>query len=364
MRKLNNADNQLLRMSLGKDLSTIRKELGLSLEEIQSSIKIPLLTLKSIENDSIFSSTEHNKAYIRNFIRSYARALKLDEQEVVDALDAFEAGIYDGELLSRDEKPVHTPAVEPEENLDQKNTPTPPPPTETSSEKPEPTVENVNWADMGRKFSLEETSSKTWVVVLVVFFLLALLATSFFFRNDIIGFFSSDDPQTSEAVAPTIQTPEPESQTLDTLQNSTPTGSIDPIQLPSSTLQTETSQFISAAPGEVNTIAIYAAFDKLEPVRVTSDLNWRTNPFWMEQGEAFYFDFNDTLLVRGQYSRMLLMYNGHVIENASQLYFEPEYNSLMITKAALEDPKYLSSPPAQFPYAEGAPDSIVYRINF
>ncbi len=348
-------------MSLGKDLSIIRKELGLSLEEIQSSIKIPLLTLKSIENDSIFSSTEHNKTYIRNFIRSYARALKLDEQEVVDALDAFEAGIYDGELLSRKEEAVQMPVKEIEKDPEPKKVSTPP--KEAETKQPEPKVENVNWADMGKKFSLEETSSKTWVVVLVVFFILALLATAFFFRNDIIGFFSSEDPQTSEVI-PTIQTPEPENGVLDTLQNSNPPSSIDPITTPGSTLQTETSEFISNPPGEINTVAVYAAFDKLEPVRVTSDLNWRTNPFWMEQGEAFYFDFNDTLLVRGQYSRMLILYNGHVIENIRQQYYDVESGSVMITKGVLENPIYQTPPPALFPYEEGAPDSIVYRINF
>ncbi len=354
-------------MSLGKDLSTIRKELGLSLEEIQSSIKIPLLTLKSIENDSIFSSTEHNKTYIRNFIRSYARALKLDEQKVVDALDAFEAGIYDGELLSSEEPIFQKPVKEEEKSPEPPIVTAPTTTKEVSSDKPEPTVENVNWADMGKRFSLEETSSKTWVVVLVVFFILALLATAFFFRNDIIGFFSSEEPQTSE-VAPTLQAPEPETeseaQTLDTLQNSNPIGSIDPIQPPSSTLQTETSQFISNPPGEINTVAVYAAFDKLEPVRVTSDLNWRTNPFWMEQGEAFYFDFNDTLLVRGQFSRMLILYNGHVIENIRQQYYDVESGSVMITKEVLENPVFQAAPPTQFPYEEGAPDSIVYRINF
>ncbi|RNC79937.1 MAG: hypothetical protein ED557_12440 [Balneola sp.] len=350
-------------MSLGKDLSIIRKGLGLSLEEIQSSIKIPLLTLKSIENDSIFSSTEHNKTYIRNFIRSYARALKLDEQKVVDALDAYEAGIYDGELLSREDVRV-TPSVE-EKEEEPKEEVAPVIQKEEAKEAKKPTVENVNWADMGKKFSSEEASSKTRVIILVAFFVLALLATAIFFRNEIIGFFGSNEPETSE-VAPIPEAPEPEAEAeaIDTTRNSTTQNTIDPILPPTSTLQTETPQFISTPPSEVNTVAVYAAFDKLEPVRVTSDLNWRTNPFWMEQGEAFYFDFNDTLLVRGQYSRMLILYNGHVIENARQLYFDSEYNSLLITKEALENPIYQSSPPAQFPYAEGAPDSIIYRINF
>ncbi|MGB0347479.1 MAG: helix-turn-helix domain-containing protein, partial [Balneolaceae bacterium] len=45
-------------MSLGKDLAAVRNKLGLSLEEIQSQIKIPAHVLKSIENDSIFNELE------------------------------------------------------------------------------------------------------------------------------------------------------------------------------------------------------------------------------------------------------------------------------------------------------------------
>ena len=74
-------------MSLGKDLATIRKGLGLTLEEIQNAIKIPTHILKSIEDDSIYDSEEHNTTYIRSFIRSYARGLKIDDDKVVAALE-------------------------------------------------------------------------------------------------------------------------------------------------------------------------------------------------------------------------------------------------------------------------------------
>ncbi len=355
-------------MSLGKDLSGIRKELGLSLEEIQSSIKIPMLTLKSIENDSIFESTEHNQTYIRSFIRSYARALHLNDDDVVKALDAVEAGMYDHDLLAKNEDVASTggdDTTEENEPFDLKNVT--PPDIEQTASKPKPTVENVNWADLGKKFSLQDSGSKGWVLLVIILFVLALLATGFIFRETIFGFFESDPNEVVEPVEnnfPTLPEAIPEADTL----SITP-----PIQSPDqSTTEVENEDQVSAPPlSSTNldiqidtlTVAVYAIFDKLEPVRVTSDLNWRTNPFWMEQGEAYNFDFNDSLLVRGQHSRMLLLFNGHVIDNHRQ-YYDPETESVIITRSILDNSGYFDPAPPTFPYEEGPPDSLVYRINY
>lgn len=358
-------------MSLGKDLAGIRKELGLSLEEIQSSIKIPMLTLKSIENDSIFESTEHNQTYIRSFVRSYARALHLKDDEIVKALDAVEAGTYDHDLIEKNEEETISEPDDTSENnepFDLKNVS--PPDIEKAPIKPKPTVENVNWADLGKKFSLQDSSPKGWLLlVIIVIFVFSLLGTGFFFKEEIFGFFETSTTEviepvenhfptlpetTSEAdtlnITPPLQTPDPDQSTtevVDQNQVSAPT-------LSSTNLNTQIDTL---------TVAVYAIFDKLEPVRVTSDLNGRTNPFWMEQGEAFNFDFSDSLLVRGQYSRMLLLFNGHVIADHRQ-YYDSEYEALLITRSMLDSSGYFDPAPATFPYEEGPPDSLVYRISY
>lgn len=354
-------------MSLGKDLAGIRKELGLSLEEIQSSIKIPMLTLKSIENDSIFESTEHNQTYIRSFVRSYARALHLKDNEIVKALDAVESGTYNHDLLEKNEETVPAEPSE-EEPFDLKNVS--PPDIEKTPAKPKPTVENVNWADLGKKFSLQDSSPKGWMLlVIIVFFVLALLATGFFFKEEIFGFFETSTTEVIEPVEnhfPTLPEATPEADTLNTtppLQTPDPdqgaTEVVDQDQVSAPTL------FSANLNAQIDTltVAVYAVFDKLEPVRVTSDLNGRTNPFWMEQGEAFNFDFSDSLLVRGQYSRMLLLFNGHVIDNHRQ-YYNSEYDALLITRSMLNSSGYFDPAPATFPYEEGPPDSLVYRISY
>lgn len=350
-------------MSLGNDLASIRKKIGLTLEEVQSSIKIPLYTLESIEDNSIFDSTEHNAAYIRNFIRSYARALKINDQDIVNALDEVQGGIYAGSLIpSTEERAVNdieksqkaANEVPPPFSLSNVS----PPDIEVAPVKEKPSVESVNWADVGKRFANEEPSSKSWLIGIIIFVVIVLFASLFFFRNEIMGMFSSSSSEPIEA--------------------SSGISNEDPLAfIPSTTIEDENQDADTVAIpsitspivanrnpiGEGLTVAVYAAFDILDPVRVTSDLNWRTNPFWMEQGQAFNFDFNDTLLVRGQYTKMLLLHNGHVIENARSRYFNSEYNSILITRSILDDARYASSPPSDFPYEVGAPDSIVYVLS-
>ncbi|HBQ61517.1 MAG TPA: DUF4115 domain-containing protein, partial [Balneolaceae bacterium] len=74
-------------MSLGKDLASIRKSKNLTLEDVQNAIKIPHDILDSIEDDSIFSDPNRNKTYLRSFVRSYAKLLKIDDEDIVEALD-------------------------------------------------------------------------------------------------------------------------------------------------------------------------------------------------------------------------------------------------------------------------------------
>lgn len=360
-------------MSLGKDLATIRKSQNLSLEDIQNAIKIPLDTIKSIESGSIFDDQTTNKTYVRSFVRSYAKVLKLDDNDVVQALDEMEAGTYSGSLVAGSESPEdYTTTSEiqfQEENLtdsdpaafETKRPTSAPEPNKkpTQSKKPSsgPEINSINWADMGRKFTTAGKSSKVWITF-SFFIVIGLIAGSaYIFWDDITSIFqdpsvaqeeTSDPSLDQEAIIPapldSATVVEQESQTDSNGQNFS---SNEPITL-----------------GDTLTLSVYAAYGQLEPVRVTSDYNWRTNPFWMEEGQAHYFDFRDTLLIRGQYSRMLLLFNGHVIENPRQNYFDTAFNSIMITRSVLNQPEYLAPAPREFPLEIGPPDSIEYRIRY
>lgn len=356
-------------MSLGKDLASIRKSQNLTLEDIQNAVKIPLNTLKSIENGSIFDDPTKNNTYIRSFVRSYAKVLKIEDEEIVQALDEMEAGSYSGSLISDTQQdfPGSDYISKREEGFsepDEDDLIKTEPDTKAKkpTQKPVQEVETINWADMGRKFTTAGKSSRVWIFVVLFVVVGALAGSGYYFWEDLSTFISPENisatqPQeTEQSGDPIIPTPLDSAQVTEDQDAQTDAENTS-----------ETDDDSPGGPielGDTLTISVYAAYGQLEPIRVTSDLNWRTNPFWMEQGESYYFDFRDTLLVRGQYSRLLLLFNGHVIENPRQNYFNPAFNSIMITRSVLNQPQYLATPPEEFPLQVGPPDSTVYRIRF
>lgn len=86
--------------SLGKDIAFLRMKQKLSIKDVYEQSHIPLSTLQSIENDTIFEKSEKSTVYIRNFVRSYARAVHINEQEIIHALNLQQRKMYRGELLT------------------------------------------------------------------------------------------------------------------------------------------------------------------------------------------------------------------------------------------------------------------------
>ncbi len=359
-------------MSLGKDLAAVRNKLGLSIDEIQNQIKIPADVLKTIEDDTIFGELATNKTYTRSFVRSYAKALGLADDLIVAALDSLEAGLYEhGTILDEELAKKHAPLINPEVLDDDAHSGEAKlvrPEIEEAPQKPTPTVENVNWADLGKQFSTQTSNPKILVPVIIALVIIGLAVIIYIYKEPILGIFSgSDEPEISETILG-----ENETTNEGFIQDSVTTTSTnqDLATLPESAISTEvesgtsnTNLGYSSVLSDTLTVTVYAAYDKLEPVRITSDFNWRTNPFWMEQGEAFNFNFTDTVLVRGQYSRMILLFNGHTIDNPFIDYYDETFDSILLTREALNSDFFLAPPPSEFPYEVGAPDSLVFPLQ-
>jgi hypothetical protein len=98
-------------------------------------------------------------------------------------------------------------------------------------------------------------------------------------------------------------------------------------------------------------LIVYAINDKLDPVRITSDLKDRVNPYWIEQGAGREFEFRDTLILRGDASRFALIYNGHLINAFSDFRFDDDSLNYRITRSLL-----LQRPESQRPGA--LPDNV------
>lgn len=64
-------------MTIGETLKRARKKMGLDLDEVVAATKIAKIFLIALENDDISSLPKG--VYTRNFLRTYARFLKLDE---------------------------------------------------------------------------------------------------------------------------------------------------------------------------------------------------------------------------------------------------------------------------------------------
>ena len=509
-------------MALGKDLAEIREELGVDTDEIQGLTKLSYEIIAEIESDAIFNSEIYNDAYIRNFVRSYARGLKIKEAVILRALDAMEKGSYDHGIFKdagapnptdpfgRDERkrnleeesaqkkaPIRTELnydaktkvdatnkaladAEAKEILDQSNSDNKqtkeankvdseevghseqPPRTNSESkttkksavestkeaahttdgeetnatEEPETkvdsnnhsedlsreaketpipekkpsgkpptsstkTADKVNWAQMGKRFNAQQESKSNVVLITILAVItVSLLVFGFLYRSTISSWFAGFSEAPSEN---TTEVTDPNSDNViiaDSLsgnnlsgnsarssQDSEITGTTnrDEQQSPNSEAnESETSQreaaveLAQAETAPLDSIAlrnlaqfpdtlqivIYAAYDKLNPVRVGSDLRESVFPLWMEQGEAYYFDFNEEITIRGQFSRMLILFNNTVIEAPLERFSGVQENTVRLTRERLAAAEFEAKPDLILPDGVSEPDSIVYTIDF
>ena len=111
-------------------------------------------------------------------------------------------------------------------------------------------------------------------------------------------------------------------------------------------------------------IVVYAAYDKLEPVRIGSDLRESVYPIWVEQGEAYYFDFNQEITIRGQLRRMLILFNNNVIEAPLQRFAGVQANTVRLTRIRLAASEFEEKQELVLPNGVSEPDTIIYAINF
>lgn len=365
--------------SIGKDLAKIRTALGLTLQDIQATIKIPMATLEKIENGTIFEDSVHGETYVRSFIRSYGRALKIDSEVMINGLNQQESGNYNHLLWNHfeggqesssfknftfdDEEPADEAQVE----LSQE-TPTEPTPKEILKDEvatdelpktvaPEPEspknspktpnpAENVNWADMGLKFTETKKTTPVWLFVTLILVVVTFVIGYFVYTNDLLNL---ADTSANES-EPTTLAPESSNDLLD---------------LNETAEMNVSGTAVGEELDEILYITVYAAYERLEPVRIWSDIKPRLDPYWVEQGVAMNFDFRDTVRIRGQYENMLIFKNGHSIDDVLEANYNQQENYIELTRDYFSsDPKWTSSQPFQLPEDVAEPDTVMLRPTF
>ena len=380
--------------SLGNDLALIRKEKSLSLDDIHAATKIPKHVINSIEDDSIFYDMSENTTYIRSYVRGYAKALSIDDQQIIYALDKQESGNYSGSLRQTEEGEKRTFEYDEEDDKkdtdeqyttdnkttdkeDQKekkqvqdiDTDFVPEhnitghPQEAGHSKPgdeSPSVDSVDWANMGRKFQpLESTKSKVWVSI-IVFLLIAVGGFFFYMYNS-----NSDDMASSQTNGESQQNLQP-AVISDSLQlNISPSANEDTNMSNQNPATAELqNQALETLPDTL-TMIIYAADGTLEPVRVYTDIMDSINPYWIEEGEAVRFEFVNNINIRGQFSRMVLLLNSHPIQNFREQFYNPDTRLLEINRSFFEgDPQWLQPAPDSLNIDAPPPTVIKERPTF
>jgi len=356
--------------SLGKDLSLIRTHLGYSIEDIQKATKIPIYTLQSIEDGTIFTEQREINTYIRSFVRTYGRAIKVDEDLLSRALDQEELGNYNHLLLHdypsiRKKKGIEIePEFEPEDKTDTENKTAKAGNNENKekpgsefefkeSKKPKPAesprastpdLRKINWAGIGYDSRKKRVQPPVWIIsaglIIILLVAAAILITQF-------GLFSSDELPREDSPTQESATGSTQSLSLD-LADRTPED-LAPVAELDETLQ----------------LTLYAAYDRLNPVRVWSDLKPRIDPYWIDEGTAFNYEFQDTIYIRGSYSDMLLFLNGNRIDNFHSQYFDENQNAVELTRSVFDDdPRWATPVPLELPDDAAEPDTVMPRPSY
>lgn len=386
--------------SLGEDLARLRKKESLTLQDIYDVTRLPANIIKAIENETIFSDPTKNPTYVRSFVRTYARALKIREDDIVEALDKTDLGKYDGlikqkysglsqgketaptegdedtedasyqprfsladaeEKAKKEEKSAETDKAE-KNKPDSSQTPKPAPKAAESKNKaedeetntarpnkrrfpPPPQVENVDWVKMSAKTVDSPSKSHTAIITVVILILAGLLVYfiySFggnpFSRHKNPSFATTTDSSTELAQVP-----------VDSVKVAAQVNKPLPV-------------ITDTVPDTLH-LDIYAAFNKLDPVRVKTDVLDSLNPYWIEQGNAMRFEFVKDIFIRGQFDRMILLLNGHPIQDFTK--YKNQDGLVHISRSILEnDPKWLTPAPDSLGHGVPFPSRILERPHF
>lgn len=372
--------------SFWEDLVELRKQHQFTVREMYDATRIPVDVIEEIESGFIFSEQcTRNKTYIRSFVRTYAKALKIDTNDVSHALDLVDANAYDGFLLKKyrvnlsgksplvkpdileESKPKNepkppvirveeskTPVKNPGTVVDYENEYSRPDPSRPHNQgtPPPPKIESVNWADMGKKFS-NLPSGQSFPIIIVVVVIVAVIAVYFGMK-----FFSDDEeavPQASQEVVTSLPEPEvlapPEAEDLETVENEAPDSTV--VMAPAPPSQNFTLP-------DTLEILVWAKFEKLEPVRVRTDVTGIINPYWIEQGDAMRFVFTKNIYLRGQFGRMSLIFNGHEFNDFNP--YKREDGSVILEREFFNKEPYLN--PVDLDELEEKPDNLINRPIF
>lgn len=361
--------------SIHSDLVKIREKSGLSISDIAKKTRIPEQVIKDIEKGSIFDKAQHQKTYIRSFVRAYAKSIGVKDDDVIRSLDAYEQGNYTGFLYK---KYLHVTGTETEEPVDGEKLEShfeegyeegessmiKPGPTSTigaeefsrpdpsraynKTTPPPPQLDNIDWALVGTKLGNINSN--------VIIYMMAILLVGVVITGGVYLYSYVSGSDVSSSVS-----------TATSNRSSSQTVAIDTTSI----AELLGSGSVSSPPGvrpipvlpDTLFVVIHASNDKLEPVRIMSDLIVRRSPYWIEHTEAMRFEFLSKIEIQGQLERMAMYINGHVIPDIESL--DTGNRTVIISREFLaSNPDWFTSEPPPLPSGMREPSIIRDRPVF
>ncbi len=371
--------------SFHKDLVEIREKSGLNVADIIKKTKIPESLILEIERGTIFDNTGHQKTYIRSFIRSYAKSISIKDEDIIRALDEYDQNLYNGFLsrkylkkgLEEHAETNEAQDVEVEQEMsDLISSTVRPGPTSTIGaeeySRPDPTriynrttppppkIDSVDWAHVGRRIS--SFNSGSILIFIAVLVVIGVLIGGYFALNT---FFTQDETEEETQLSSVVVPSENQTSATVTpppIQENTP-GETSASATVTSPTVTNTRATTAVTLPDTLFVVVHAAIDKLEPVRVLSDINNTVSPYWIESNEAMRFEFFDQIEIRGQVSRMAIYINDHLIQNF--LDYDVGNRTIRLTRDILkENPEWFNSDPEPYPAGFSPPTVVRDRPIF
>lgn len=273
------------------DLRAIRDAYNVSLDTVEHETRMPPDILRRFEAAKLVGDPHYNEVYLRNLLKSYAKALGISQQEVEKAYEATKAGQYDGSLRRLYLEGEDTAAIEPPSEgvapavaalgTEPKK---PAKPAKAPAPPPEPSRPNEHFPKQRVKSAKASSSSAkpietSWGLIIAgtVVGVLAIGAVLWFLFRD-------DTPQPEQTAQPVA---------ADTTQAAPGADTVAASEAP--------AEDIPPAPqlGSPIAVTVIAQGGALQGLRVTEAPDVR-RPYWLEQGQEQTFESEEEIVLWGQ----------------------------------------------------------------
>ncbi len=336
--------------SLGKDLASLRKKQDLSIKDVQETTKLPPAILKSIENDSIFRDTDSsNVTYTRSYVRSYAKAIGVEEQEIIQALNEVETQSYSGGLLGNDadtasgkeitedetDKNNELEWIEDSHEVNEEEEEEEPEKTEAGGRSNDtifsmpkrPSSDDWDWVQVGYQANTESSGPSGRIGLLAIIILVIIIVLGFWVYSSY-----SDDNSAGDS-SPEIENTEEATPSSDSLRQAL----IEDSEKNGQVMNYSSSTSSGTLPDTL-TIGIVAAGDELKPVRVYTDILGKRNPYWVAEGDTIHLNFVDSVRIYAvnQYDGLRLVFNKRTIHDFYEQFYNSKQDLLELSRADFE----------------------------